>query len=82
MNFKTKNTFLLLLSKEEEMSSEESDVELDMEGVIEDKEAEDTHEMGDATKMEMTDEEMTKFDEARGEAMNTFSEVSRLHFFI
>ena len=58
------------------MSSEESDVELDMEGVIEDNETEDTHEMGDKNKIEMTEEDMTKFDEARGEAMSTFSEVS------
>lgn len=57
------------------MSSEESDVELDMEGVIEDNETEDTHEMGDKNKIEMTEEDMTKFDEARGEAMSTFSEV-------
>ena len=57
------------------MSSEESDVELDMEGVISDDETEDTHEMGDPDKKEMTDDEMTKFDEARGQAMSIFSEV-------
>ena len=57
------------------MSSEESDVELDMEGVIADNETEDTHEMGDPDKKEMTDDEMTKFDEARGQAMSIFSEV-------
>merc|ERR1719228_3183307 len=63
-------------AKEEEMEveSEESDVELDMEGVIKSPDPEEAHEMGDFEKKEMTDEEMEKFDEKRGEAMSAFSE--------
>jgi len=57
-----------------EMSSDESDVELDMEGVLENPDKEETHEMGDRDKKEMTDEEMEQFDEARSAAMRTFSE--------
>jgi suppressor of tumorigenicity protein 13 len=57
-----------------EASSEESDVELDMDGVLENPDAEEPHEMGDAEKKEMTDEEMEQFDEARSSAMGTFSE--------
>ena len=62
-------------AKEEEMEveSEESDVELDMTGVI-DKPDSENHEMGDADKKEMTDEEMENFDCKRGEAMSAFSE--------
>jgi len=55
--------------------SDESDVELDMEGVIADPDPVDaSHAMGDSSKKEMSDEEMEKFDEKRGEAMSTFSE--------
>ena len=50
-----------------EMSSEESDVELDMEGVMETADDDEPHEMGDTNKKEMTDEEMDKFDEKRSE---------------
>lgn len=61
--------------EEMEVSSEESDVELDMEGVIDDPDSTATeHEMGDPEKKEMTDEEMEKFDEKRSEAMSAFSE--------
>ena len=60
-------------------SSEESDVELDMEGVMENPDVDEPHEMGDVNKKEMTDAEMEQFDEARGNAMATFSEVS-VHF--
>ena len=35
----------------------------------------ETHEMGDSTKKEMTDQEMESFDEKRSEAMQAFSEV-------
>ena len=63
------------LIQDSEMSSDESDVELDMEGVLESPDSDEPHEMGDVTKKEMTDEEMEKFDEARGNAMSTFSEV-------
>jgi len=55
-------------------SSEESDVELDMEGVMENPDVDEPHEMGDVNKKEMTDAEMEQFDEARGNAMATFSE--------
>jgi len=65
-------------AKEEEVEdmelSEESDVELDMEGVMKEPDAESAHEMGDKTKKEMTDEEMEKFDDKRSEAMSAFSE--------
>merc|ERR1711971_1132349 len=63
-------------SKEEDMEveSEESDVELDMEGVVKNPDPEEAHEMGDPEKKEMTDDEMEKFDEKRGEAMSAFSE--------
>lgn len=63
-------------AKEEDMEveSEESDVELDMEGVIKSPDPEEAHEMGDCEKKEMTDDEMEKFDEKRGEAMSAFSE--------
>jgi len=54
--------------------SEESDVELDMDGVIADPDPQTEHEMGDTNKKEMTDEEMDKFDEKRSEAMQAFSE--------
>jgi len=54
--------------------SEESDVELDMEGVLPNPDPETPHEMGDSNKKEMTDEEMDKFDEKRSEAMQAFSE--------
>merc|ERR1719219_1773456 len=54
--------------------SEESDVELDMEGVVKNPDPEEGHEMGDPEKKEMTDDEMDKFDEKRGEAMSAFSE--------
>merc|ERR1719147_129199 len=56
--------------------SEESDVELDMEGVITEPDPETPHEMGDRNKKEMTDEEMDKFDEKRSEAMGAFSEAN------
>ena len=65
----------LFFCKDAEMSSEESDVELDMEGVLENPDNEESHEMGDMNKKEMTDDEMEKFDEARSSAMSTFSEV-------
>jgi len=58
-----------------EASSDESDVELDMDGVLENPDTEEPHEMGDSDKKEMTDEEMEQFDEARSSAMGTFSEV-------
>merc|ERR1719187_2692340 len=58
----------------EGVASEESDVELDMTGVIDTPDTEENHEMGDPTKKEMTDDEMEKFDEKRGEAMSSFSE--------
>merc|ERR1719339_805665 len=57
-----------------EMSSDESDLELDMEGVLEDPDSDEEHEMGDVNKKEMTDEEMEKFDEVRSNAMGTYSE--------
>lgn len=64
--------------KEEEVEdmelSEESDVDLDMEGVMDSPDTDTPHEMGDKTKKEMTDEEMDKFDEKRSEAMMAFSE--------
>merc|ERR1719341_3230204 len=50
------------------------DVELDMEGVVKNPDPEEAHEMGDPEKKEMTDDEMEKFDEKRGEAMSAFSE--------
>ena len=56
-------------------SSEESDVELDMEGVMDNPDVDEPHEMGDINKKEMTDAEMEQFDEARSNAMGTFSEV-------
>ena len=65
-----------LYIKDAEMSSEESDVELDMEGVLQDNDTVESQEMGDKNKSEMTDEEMEKFDEARSEAMSVFSEVT------
>ena len=58
------------------MSSDESDLELDMEGVLEDPDSDEEHEMGDVNKKEMTDEEMEKFDEVRSNAMGTYSEVN------
>ncbi|XP_050347117.1 putative protein FAM10A4 [Nymphalis io] len=56
----------------EEDSDPESDVELDMEGVISDT-SEANQEMGDQFK-EVTDEERDKSDEKRSEAMQAFSE--------
>ena len=64
------------------MSSDESDVELDMEGVLENPDKEETHEMGDRDKKEMTDEEMEQFDEARSAAMRTFSEVTNKKYLL
>merc|ERR1719516_640922 len=63
-------------AKEEDMEveSEESDVELDMEGVVKNPDPEEAHEMGDPEDKEMTDDEMEKFDEKRGEAMSAISE--------
>ena len=58
-----------------EVESEESEVELDMEGVLDSPDQEQQHEMGDSDKKEMSEEEMEKFDEKRGEAMGAFSEV-------
>lgn len=46
-----------------------------MDGVLENPDTEEPHEMGDPDKKEMTDEEMEQFDEARSSAMGTFSEV-------
>ena len=46
-----------------------------MDGVLENPDPEEPHEMGDSEKKEMTDEEMEQFDEARSSAMGTFSEV-------
>lgn len=60
--------------EEMEVESEESDVELDMTGVLETPDTETEHDMGDPNKKEMSDEEMEKFDEKRSEAMSTFSE--------
>ena len=76
-----------------EVESEESDVELEMDGVIGetvrhrsilgdfnvagDKNPDIKQEMGDASKIEMTDEEMESFDTKRSEAMRAFSEVLR-----
>jgi len=60
--------------EEMEVESEESDVELDMTGVLEKPDTETEHDMGDPNKKEMSDEEMEKFDEKRSEAMSTFSE--------
>jgi suppressor of tumorigenicity protein 13 len=59
---------------EMEVESEESDVDLDMEGVLSNPDEDTAHDMGDASKKEMSDEEMEKFDEKRSEAMSTFSE--------
>ena len=61
--------------KEMEVESEESDVELDMDGVIGDPNPLGEQEMGDPNKKELSDEEMDKFDEKRGEAMQAYSEV-------
>ena len=58
-----------------EVESEESDVELDMDGVIGDPNPLGEQEMGDPNKKELSDEEMDKFDEKRGEAMQAYSEV-------
>merc|ERR1719245_1885428 len=41
---------------------------------MDDPDADEPHEMGDVNKKEMTDEEMEQFDEARSNAMSTFSE--------
>ena len=65
----------IVLKDAGEASSDESDVELDMDGVLENPDTEEPHEMGDPDKKEMTDEEMEQFDEARSSAMGTFSEV-------
>merc|ERR1719341_1917544 len=54
--------------------AKEEDMEVDMEGVIKSHDPEEAHEMGDCEKKEMTDDEMEKFDEKRGEAMSAFSE--------
>merc|ERR1719340_22174 len=59
---------------EMEVESEESDLELDMEGVIGDPKPIDEQDMGDPDKKELSDEEMDKFDEKRGEAMSAYSE--------
>ncbi|CAB3223452.1 unnamed protein product [Arctia plantaginis] len=56
-----------------EESAPESDVELDMEGVIEGDALEDSQIMGDDSK-EVTDEERDQSDEKRTEAMKAFSE--------
>ena len=68
----------IVLKDAGEASSDESDVELDMDGVLENPDTEEPHEMGDPDKKEMTDEEMEQFDEARSSAMGTFSEVRLL----
>merc|ERR1719412_1509460 len=57
-----------------EVESEESDVELDMDGVVGDPNPLGEQEMGDPNKKELSDEEMDKFDEKRGEAMQAYSE--------
>ena len=61
--------------KEMEVESEESDVELDMDGVVGDPNPLGEQDMGDPNKKELSDEEMDKFDEKRGEAMQAYSEV-------
>ena len=63
---------------EMEVESEESDVELDMSGVIGDPNPGIDQDMGDPTKKELTDQEMESFDEKRSQAMQTFSEVSKI----
>jgi len=72
----TKTTPPPAAAEEEDMEveSEESEVELDMEGVLDSPDQEEQHEMGDSDKKEMSEEEMEKFDEKRGEAMGAFSE--------
>ena len=61
--------------EEMEVESEESDVELDMDGVVGDPNPLGEQDMGDPNKKELSDEEMDKFDEKRGEAMSAYSEV-------
>ena len=61
--------------EEMEVESEESDVELDMDGVVGDPNPLEDQDMGDPNKKELSDEEMDKFDEKRGEAMSAYSEV-------
>ena len=46
-----------------------------MEGVLEQPDEDEPHEMGDMEKKVMTDEEIEQFDEVRGRAMGIFSEV-------
>ena len=64
--------------KEMEVESDESDVELDMDGVVGDPNPVVDQNMGDPDKKELSDEEMDKFDEKRGEAMSAYSEVGLL----
>merc|ERR1719278_2380325 len=59
-------------SEEDEPMSEESDVELDMEGVVEADQG-DPQPMGDPSK-ELSEEDFDKFDAKRSEAMGVFSE--------
>lgn len=58
----------------ESEESAESDIELDMEGCIKPEELDPNQEMGDAFKLEISEEEADKADEKRGEAMQQFSE--------
>ncbi|CAB4066197.1 ST13 [Lepeophtheirus salmonis] len=58
-----------VVEEDEEM---ESEVELDLEGVIEDND--DTeHEMGDPSKVELSESEMELFENKRSEAMSSYS---------
>jgi len=59
-------------SQEDEPMSEESDVELDMEGVVEADQG-DPQSMGDPNK-ELSEDDFDKFDAKRSEAMSVFSE--------
>merc|ERR1711936_701981 len=59
-------------SEEDEPMSEESDVDLDMEGVVE-ADQDDPQPMGDPSK-ELGEEDFDKFDAKRSEAMGVFSE--------
>lgn len=60
------------MEEEPEPESEESDVELDMEGVVE-ADTDPDQAMGDATK-EVSEEDSDKFDSKRSEAMGAYSE--------
>ena len=57
------------------VESEESDVELDMDGVIGDPNPDVVQDMGDPSKGELTDSEQEEFSNKRSEAMQLMSEV-------